>query len=306
MWQALKRTCRSQFEAGRDPARVYQLLDDAKASFVRSDYAPEQGLHLEGVFDFIPFRVSGTDPVRLRNKDYLESLLRDNPGNLRLIYHVHAGVIGLEAEQAMRAIARDYDPAKDKPFAVLAALQVSNILQTRGGSMPAQEQARLYKEAGEWLAKALELDPASDRVKRALAQYNQLTKTFTAERAAEAKANADMATQFENLRQRFVNCRGSIERADATAAGHMEKARAALRGGSANMESLRLSKRWQQMAFDSIKLSMTGVEGLIKDLEAFPSRFPNAPKEAKDWIMEARNYLTNKRADYAAMQTAMK
>ena len=307
VWQSLKRTSRSQFEEGRDPARVYQLLEDAKENFVRNDYAPEQGLHLAGVFDFIPFPVSGTDPVRLRNKDYLESLLRSNPSNLRLLYHVHVGVIGLEAEQAMRIIARDYDPAKDTVFGVLAAIQVSKILQVRAGSQPIQEQARLFREAGEWLAKALEIDPSTDRVKPALAEYTKLTKSFAAERAAEVTTNSDMAAQFESLTTRFRQARDYIERTDAIAAQHMEKAEEVLRTSrTANRGDLNRSLTYKQMAWDAKKGSMSGVDELIKDLEAFRYRFPNASKEARDWSVQARNYLANKRADFRTMQDAMK
>ncbi len=308
MWDGLQRTCRSQFEAGRDPARVYQILGDFKAAFVSSDYALEQGRLLAAVFDFIPSRVADTDPARLRNKDYLESLLRANPGNLRLLYHVHAGVIGGEAERAMRAIVRDHDPAKDKAFGALAALQVSKILLSLGDAQVHREDvARLYKEAGEWLAKALELDPASDRVKRAVAEYNKRTKAFTAERAAEAKTNADMAAQFESLTTRFRQARDYIERTDAIAVQHMARAKEILRTSkTANRGDLNLSLTYKQRAWDAKKGTMVGVDQLIKDLDAFRHRFPSAPKKNKDWTIEARNWLENKRREFWTIQDAMK
>lgn len=306
VWQALQRTSRSQFEEGRDPARVYQLLDDFKAAFVSSDYALEQGRLLAAVFDFIPSRVAGTDPVRLRKDDYLESLLRANPGNLRLLYHVHAGVIGGEAERAMRAIVRDHDPAKDKPFAGLAAIQVAENVQMRGG-LTTEQQAKDYKEAGEWLMKAVELEPNSDRVKRAVAEYNKLTKSFSAERAAEAKTNADMAAQFESLTARFRQARDYIERTDAIAAQHMARAQEILRTSQdANRGDLNRSLTSKQMAWDAKKSSMAGVDQLIKDLDAFRHRFPSAPKKNKDWTIEARNWLENKRREFWTIQDAMK
>lgn len=304
VWQALRKTCRTQFEPGRDPARVYQLLDDAKAAFVRSNYDPDQARHLEAVFDFIPVKVAG--PAFVRNKDYLESLLRSHPGNLRLLYHVHAGVIGQEAEHAMRAIVRDHDPAKDKPFAGLAAIQVAENVQMRGG-LTTEQQAKDYKEAGEWLMKAVELEPNSDRVKRAVAEYNKLTKSFSAERAAEAKTNADMAAQFESLTARFRQARDYIERTDAIAAQHMARAQEILRTSQdANRGDLNRSLTSKQMAWDAKKSSMAGVDQLIKDLDAFRHRFPSAPKKNKDWTIEARNWLENKRREFWTIQDAMK
>lgn len=302
MWNGLQRTCRSQFEEGRDPARVYQILEDFKATFVRSDYALREALYLGAVFEFIPARVADTDPARLRKDDYLEILLRANPGNLRLLYHLHARVIGAKAEQAMRVIVRDHDPAKDKPFAVLAALQVAENVQMRGG-LTTEQQAKDYKEAGEWLMKAVELDPNSDRVKRAVAHYNERTNSFTTERAAEAKTNADMAAQFESLSTRFRQARDYIEGTDRTAAQHMARAQEVLRTSKdANRGDLNRSRTYKQMAWDAKKSSMVGVDQLIKDLGAFRDRFPNAPRKIRDWTDEALNWLTYKRSEFAEIQ----
>jgi tetratricopeptide (TPR) repeat protein len=308
VWQSLQRTSRSQFEEGRDPARVYQLLDDAKAAFVRSDYALQEALYLGAIFDFIPPRVADTNPARLRKKDYLDNLLRSHPDNLRLLYHVHAGIIDSDYEQPMRTVARDYDPAKDKDIGVLATLQVASILRNRGdGQTHPQDAVRLYKEAGEWLAKAVELEPNSDRVKRAVAEYYKLTKAFAAERTAEAKTSADMVTQFESLTTRFRQARDYIERTDAIAAQHMAKAQEILRTSqTANRGDLNRSLTYKQRAWDAKKGTMTGVDQLIKDLDAYRYRFPNALKKNKDWTIEARNYLENKRREYASMQDAMK
>ncbi|GAB1489075.1 hypothetical protein MASR2M8_15270 [Opitutaceae bacterium] len=308
MWDGLQRTCRSQFEEGRDPARVHQILDDFKAAFVRSDYALQEALYLGAVFDFIPPHVADTDPARLRKKDYLESLLRSHPDNLRLLYHVHAGIIDSDYEQPMRTVARDYDPAKDKDIGVLATLQVARILRHRGdGQTYPKDAARLYKEAGEWLMKAVELDPNSDRVKRAVAQYTERTNAFAAERAAEAKTNADMGTQFESLTARFRQARDYIERTDVIAAQHLARAQEILRtSGDANRGDLNRSLTYKQMAWDAKKGSMAGVDELIKDLDAYRYQFPNAPKGNRDWTIEARNYLGNKRGEFATMERNMK
>ncbi len=307
VWQALKRTCRTQFEQDRDPSRVYQLLADTKERFVRSDYSNEQALHLEGVFDFIPFTVAGADPVRLRNKDYLEELLRENPGNLRLLYHVHAGVIGLDAEQAMRAIVRDHDPAKDAPFAALAAVHLSKILRSRGDAKSAREKTQLYQEAGEWLLSALKADPSSSTVKREIAKYDQQAKAIVAEQAAEAKVNADMAEQYNRLTSRFVQARDYIERTDAIAVSHLAKSQEILRNSrTANQGDLNRALAFKQMARDAKNGSMTGVDGLIKELDDFRHRFPNASNEHKDWTIQARNYLSGKRAEYQTFQERIK
>ncbi len=306
VWQALKKTCRTQFEPGRDPARVYQLLDDAKAAFVRSNYDPDQARHLEGVFGFIPFKVASTDPARLRNKDYLESLLRSNPGNLRLLYHVHAGVIGQEAEQAMRSIVRDFDPAKDKVFGVLAAIQVSRILQTRGDSQPNQEGSRLYKEAGEWLEKVVQIDPTTDRFKPAVEQYNRRVKAFMAERAAATKAITDMVEQYNRLSSRFVQARDHIASTDAIAAQHLQRSMQILRSSrTANQGDLNRATAYKQQAFAAKKSGMAGVKELYKELDDFRYRFPNASKEHKDWTIEARNYLGKKMSEFGAMEREM-
>ncbi len=304
VWQSLKRTSRSQFEEGRDPARVYQVLEDFKAVFVRSDYALEQGRLLAAVFDFIPSHVAGTDPVRLRNKDYLESLLRAHPGNLRLLYHVHAGVIGLGAEQAMRAIARNHDPAKDKAFGALAALQVSEILRSRGDAQVHLEDiAQLYKEAGEWLMKAYELEPNSDRVKRALAEYSKLTEAFTAKRAAEA----DMVAQFESLYTRFTQMQERIKGSEAGMVQYMGKANEVLRSQrTADRDYLNIARNYKEMAVGAMKSGLVGADQLIKDLDAYRSRFPNAPKKNKDWTIEARNFLINKRGEFATLEREFK
>ncbi len=308
VWQSLKRTSHSQFEEGRDPVRVYQLLDDAKAAFVRSDYALQEALYLGAIFDFIPPRVADTDPARLRKKDYLENLLRSHPDSLRLLYHAHAGIIDSDYEQPMRTVARDYDPAKDKDIGVLATLQVASILRNRGdGQTHPQDAARLYKEAGEWLMKAVQLEPNSDRVKRAVAEYNKLTKSFAAERAAETKTNADMVTQFESLTTRFRQARDYIERTDAIAAQHMAKAQEILRTSqTANRGDLNRSLTYKQRVWDAKKGTMTGVDELIKDLDAYRHRFPNALKKNKDWTIEARNYLINKRGEFATLEREFK
>lgn len=308
VWQALKKTCRTQFEEGRDPARVYQLLDDAKAAFVRSNYAPDQGRHLEAVFDFIPFKVASTDPARLRNKDYLESLLRSNPGNLRLLYHVHVGVIGQEAEQAMRRIARDHDPARDAPFAALAAVHLSKILQLRGDGEPDREKARLYQEAGEWLMTALKADPSSDRVKRAIEKYNQQTKTLAAERAANAEKNKTMAAQLEDIRRRYQQSRHYIEATDATAAKHLQSANDILRNRrTANQGDMNRASAYKQRAWDAKKGSMVGADTLIRDINAFLHEYRfDLSREVKDSLEQARNYLNWKKREWETMEKEMK
>lgn len=306
MWNGLQRTCRSQFEEGRDPARVHQILDDFKAAFVSSDYALEQGRLLAAVFDFIPSHVAGTDPVRLRKDDYLESLLRANPGNLRLLYHLHARVIGAKAEQAMRAIVRDHDPAKDKPFAALAALEVAENVQMRGG-LTTEQQAKDYKEAGEWLMKAVELDPNSDRVKRAVAQYTERTNAFAAERAAEAKTNADMGTQFESLTARFTSMQERITGSEAGMVQYMEKANEVLRNQrTANRDSLNIANNYKKMALGAMKSGLVGADQLIRDLDAYRYQFPNAPKKNKDWTIEARNWLSKRSSDAAMLENDLK
>ncbi len=308
VWQALKKTCRTQFEPGRDPAHVYQLLDDAKAAFVRSNYDPDQARHLEGVFGFIPFKVASTDPARLRNKDYLESLLRSNPGNLRLLYHVHAGVIGQEAEQAMRRIVRDHDPAKDSPFAALAAVHLSTILQLRGDGEPDREKARLYEEAGDWLMTALKADPSSDRVKRAIAKYNQQAKTFVAARAAKAKAAEAMGARLEDLKRRFAQARHLIERTDAAAAQHLRRSMEILRSSrSANQGDMNLALTYKQRAWDAKKGSMVGADALIRDINAFLHEYRyELSKEVCDSLEEAQNYLTWKKGELETLEKEMR
>lgn len=308
VWQALQKTCRTQFEPGRDPARVYQLLDDAKTAFVRSNYDPDQGRHLEAVFDFIPFKVASTDPARLRNKDYLESLLRSHPGNLRLLYHVHVGVIGQEAERAMRVVVRDHDPAKDAPFAALAAVHLSTILQLRGDGEPDREKSRLYQEAGEWLMTALKADPSSDRVKRAIAKYNQQTKTLVAERAANAQADKTMAAQLENLKQRYQQSRHYIEASEANAAKHLNRANEILRSSrTANRGDLNRASTYKQQAWDAKKGSLVGADALIRDINAFLNAYPyKLSREVRDSLEEARNYLTWKKGELETLEKEMR
>lgn len=306
VWQALQKTCRTQFEPGRDPARVYQLLDDAKAAFVRSNYDPDQGRHLEAVFDFIPVKVAG--PAFVRNKDYLESLLRSHPGNLRLLYHVHAGVIGQEAEQAMRAVVRDHDPARDAPFAALAAVHLSKILQLRGDGEPDREKARLYQEAGEWLMTALKADPSSDRVKRAIEKYNQQTKTLAAERAANAEKNKTMAAQLEDIRRRYQQSRHYIEATDATAAKHLQSATDILRNRrTANQGDMNRASAYKQRAWDAKKGSMVGADALIRDINAFLHEYRyELSREVSDSLKEARNYLTWKKGEWETLEKEMR
>ncbi len=307
VWGALQKTCRTQFEPGRDPSRVYQLLEDAKERFVRSDYANEQALELEAFFGFIPVNVSDTDPARLRNKDYLAELLRKKPGNLRLLYHVHAGVIGSDAEQAMRVVLRDHDPAKDAPFAALAAVHLSRILRSWGDAKPDREKARLYQEAGQWLMTALAADPSSPRVKREVATFEQQTKSFAAERAANAQAAEEMAARLEDLKRRFEQTRHYIEATDAIAAKHMQSAKDVLRNSrTANQGDLNRSLTYKQRAWDAKKGTMVGVDTLIKDLNAFLGAYPNASKEVRDSFHEARNYLVWKKGEFEAMEKEMK
>ncbi len=308
VWQALQKTCRTHFEAGRDPARVYRLLADVKERFVRSNYAPDQALHLEAVFDFIPFKVASTDPERLRNKDYLEGLLRSNPSNLRLLYHVHTGVIGQEAEQAMRRIVRDHDPAKDAQFAALAAVHLSTILQLRGDGEPDREKARLYQEAGDWLMTALKADPSSDRVKRAIAKYNQQAKTLVAERAANAKATEAMGARLEDIKRRFAQARHLIERTDATAAQHLRRSTEILRSGrSANQGDMNLALTYKQRAWDAKKGSMVGADALIRDINAFLHEYRyELSKEVNDSLEGARNYLTGKKGELETLEKEMR
>lgn len=306
VWQALRKTCHTQFEPGRDPARVYQLLDDAKAAFVRSNYDPDQARHLEAVFDFIPVKVAG--PAFVRNKDYLESLLRSHPGNLRLLYHVHAGVIGQEAEHAMRAVVRDHDPAKDAPFAALAAVHLSKILQLRGDGEPDREKARLYQEAGEWLMTALKADPSSDRVKRAIEKYNQQTKTLAAERAANAEKNKTMAAQLEDIRRRYQQSRRYIEASEATAVEHLKRANEILRSSrTANRGDLNRSLTYKQRAWDAKKSSLVGADALIRDINAFLNAYPyKLSREVRDSLEEARNYLNGKKSELETMEKQMR
>ncbi len=308
VWGALHKTCRTQFEPGRDPSRVYQLLEDAKERFVRSDYADQQGLELEAFFGFIPFKVASTDPARLSNKDYLESLLRSNPGNLRLLYHVHVGVIGADAEQAMRRIVRDHDPAKDAPFAALAAVHLSTILQLRGDAEPDREKARLYQEAGEWLMTALKADPSSDRVKRAIAKYNQQAKTLVAERAANAKAAEAMGARLEDIRRRFAQARHLIERTDANAAQHLRRSTEILRSSrSANQGDMNMALTYKQRAWDAKKGSMVGADALIRDINAFLHEYRyELSKEVNDSLEEARNYLTGKKGEWETLEKEMR
>lgn len=306
VWRGLQKTSGSQFEKGRDPARVYQLLADAKERFVRSDFDDGQARLLETSFGFIPSDLAG-DPT-LRNKHYLESLLRSNPGNLRLLYHVHAGVIGLEAEQAMRAVVRDHDPTKDAPFAALAAVHLSRILQLRGDEEPDREKSRLHKEAGEWLMTALKADPSSDRVKRAIERYHQKTKSLVAERATNAQTAETMAARLKDIKRRFEQTRHYIESTDAIAAKHLQSAKDLLRNSStANRGDLNRSLTYKQRAWDAKKGTMVGVDALIKDINAFlhEHRF-DLSKEVNDSLEEARNYLRWKRGEFEAMEKEMK
>jgi len=172
--------------------------------------------------------------------------------------------------------------------------------------MPEKEKSRLYKEAGEWLMKALEFYPNSAVVKREVAQFHEQTKTMMTEREAKVRAAEAMVAQFQALTKRFENQRHSDAASDATAAQHMEKAKEALRGGPANWENLRMSKRWQQMAFDAKRYSMMGVNGLEKDLLAFRDGYPNAPREMRDWVNQALRYLGRKQSEFSDIESMLK
>ena len=306
VWQALQKTCRTQFEEGRDPARVYQLLDDAKAAFVRSNYALDQAWHLEAVFAFIPVKVAGRPA--LQNLEYMEGLLRANPGNLRLLYHAHAGVIGQEAEQAMRVVVRDHNPATDAPFAALAAVHLSTILQLRGDGESDREKNRFYQEAGDWLMTALKADPSSDRVKRAIAEFNERSKAMIAKQAANAEENKTMAAQLENLKQRIGQTRHYIEATDAIVAQHLRRANEILRSSrTANQGDLNRSLAEKQRAWDAKKGSLVGVDTLSRDLNAFLTAYPyKLSREVQDSLEQARNYLVGKKAEFAELEKSLK
>lgn len=295
VWQALEQTSRTLFTEGHDAAPVYQLLAVAKADFVRSGYSLEAADRLNGIFQFIPRKVSYTNEAQLRNKDYYATLLAENPGNLRLLYHVHANVTGGRSEQAMRTFMRDYDKSKDTPFAARAALNIYNNLRfNRPATESHTETVRAYQEAASWLAKAVELDPSPPMlafVKPKAEELAEKLASVQAQHKAEFETTNAMNVELQALNTRFAQLQHWYSRANENAVQHMERAKALLR------TDRQLSQTWRSRAIDELKIIRPSIDKLTRDLVDFQNRYPNAPQDMKTWVNRALNYLTHAQGD---------
>lgn len=301
VWFGLRDTSASQFAPGRDPARVYQLLKNAKADFEGKGFAYEDGIRLGIVLECFPEARRLAEPEHLNYASYLKTLLRKDPDNARLLYHFHARNPTGESENIFRSIARNADLSKDAEFASLAAIEVAKIARVRGESKPDSEKPAHFKAAGEWLSVAMKLDPQSPFTK---AEVDKLEEQVRWLNRRTASANAHV-TEFNALAQRFERCRASMEAADLTASRLLGRVNALL-ARNPNRADWNNAISLREQAVQAKRDAFKGVPELRTELSSYLRRHSNAPQTMRNSIADALRYISQHDSELSDLEISLR